>query len=366
MLLKYTNSSNLLESDEVSKLKYAEIIANHLTKKIYFKNIDSRLVKLNPGISKLIEATEFEFTKSQIKYNNTLLKFNKDYQLLTKLVFFNLSDLEGINIAIKNTENNYLGFEEGILVNLDKPSFEIVDLSDIVSNINLSKDTDKYKLAFIYSNTLLNPKNDYFYKSTYGYWTVLPEATNLKDFNDVLVEDIDYERQAYTLRVVTKSQRESTVQGNKFGGKRLEIIPLDISWDKTPQVAGNLNSNNHNIKNISYKTKYKTLFNTVETLDIDFLTKTNYVAENISNCITINLNFLTSNLSNGLSYYASVNIINFKGFINFANDNPNITVLFENGELPSLITDNFILTLTATKLNGIVSIVVGQKINYGN
>lgn len=304
------------------------IVIDFSSKKIWTKTLLNQIVRTNTGANFLTDFSVFSYS-SLTEGSFLRFKTNGTKLILTTVVpTFKLNDITGIF----TTPSGFLGVNtSGQIVSLPKYPFNLNELTPVVTDSALMGDV----LTFIY-----HP-----FPSSRS-WQPRPEASRLSAFDDV--SGIN------SLHNILAFCNIPFIGWN--GAIKRE---LDISWDSSPNLGGNLNGNNRNIVNLKYEIYSKTFTGLAvsDTIDLDKYSVTMFECSGVK---YLELQFSSSYLySNGGIKFHSLELRNFTGVLQFK---PTDSVRLENGSISTLDkTGAIIFNILAYLSESKIFIVVGKK-----
>lgn len=297
-----------------AEFQIGELAASLLDGKLYYKNINSDVLRLGNSFRYLVDFKEFKpvslGTSTQLG-NNYFLRYADSQTLTTSLPFIYLNDIDGINVT-----TDYLNVNIDSTISstpLSIPSLRT--LSD--TNFTLNTTTSNYVVCF--NNVAGFISSDYFSNRFFGRWTLQPEASRLLTFDDVGIEG-----------VLTTNYALRTVLDTEQSVKTVLATPFRISYDKNPELSNHLNANSYSIYNQNYNTQFISINDSVSTILLDCDIYDEFIIEcnNAVNVLNI-LGSFTSGYDSQNVKYLSITIRNFDGIIQLPS-----YVYFENGLAP--------------------------------
>jgi hypothetical protein len=226
--------------------------------------------------------------------DGSLLRFSRG-KLTTTVPNIYLRDIEGTAIV---GIGDYLAVTSlGTVTNVVRKEYSVSQLSDVVDSIS----PDKYALTY-----------------NGDVWAYAPEASALGRFEDVTFATVPY-------GVFVSYFAPANVGG--FGNS-YRILPLSITWDRSPILGGTLNCNGKSLRNLTYYSQNILASSPVSTLSVDTITynEINIVCENNVKVLSLDIIVNQAHLK-----YFTLNLINFEGILSLSSAQAEI--IFENGYL---------------------------------
>jgi hypothetical protein len=314
MLTKHSLTSN--SAIDIVETQIGELVTNFDNQGIYTKSASSKLIRAGKSKRKLTDFSIYESGIVTGNYTFSLVQFaniGNALKLTTAFPFIPINNL-GNTILDPNNYNvkSYLGIGVTNKVeNISTPSFSIIDLGDVaLSSSDLNANTHNYVLTARRLGVAVTNKDPFIPRYEY-IWTLLPESTKLLEFADTTKNPlVPYQ----VIRSFLPSEKR---------GERVENKKLTISYDVSPKLGGNLDSNRYSIYNLKYRTNQIDVTSELGTIICDCEEFSIFVINCVdtTNGLFIDFSYNGSNLAS-----ISVIINNFNGFINFRD-----TIQFENG-----------------------------------
>jgi hypothetical protein len=273
------------------------------------KNITTKTYKNTPVIVGNSKRNLKDFIEYYSYSDGSLLRFSKG-RLTTTVPNIYLRDIEGTVIG---GEGDYLAVtSSGTVTDVDRKEYSVSELSDVADTVAPNK-----------------------YALTYNgvSWEYRPEASALGRFDNVT-----FATPAYGVFV---SYFAPTNVGGF--GETYRILPLSISWDRSPVLGGALDCNGKVINNLIYQCQNIEAALPLSNASIDTTTysEANIVCTNDVKVLSLNILVNQSHLK-----FFTLNIINFVGIISFKAD---ADIVFENGYLPNISKPDNTYTLLVYK-----------------
>lgn len=346
MLIKY---STTLPIPVPNELALGELAAKLPEGKLYTKNLAGQVVRINRGVFNLVDYPEYNETEL---FQNSVLKIgyvDEQLTLQTVLPFFRLVDIEGVEITY---QYSFLAVNlDGTLNTSAIPSFKLMDLTEVLTS-PLTASNHKYALTFQYSPTpIKNIAKDFYAEEEYGQWELLPEATKITEFEDV------YKTIGYPEHIYLNLKAVGFLPPSDLQGYLLQVLGLDISLDKTPQLASHLDANAKSVFNLGYFTRHFDLAERTESISLDIANYDCFVASCRGTVIELNIDVISSVPLNSVKY-VELTLLDFQGYVKF-----NSNLRFENGQMPVLTGVNTILTFMVYSVVDGITITCLQKNN---
>jgi len=228
--------------------------------------------------------------------DGSILRFENG-KLTTTVPNIYLRDIEGTVIG---GAGDYLAVTTlGTVTNVSRKEYSVSELSDVVDTVAPNK-----------------------YALTYNgvSWEYRPEASALGRFDDVT-----FSTPAYGVFVSFFAP-----SGTGGFGESYRILPLNISWDRSPILGGALDCNGKVLNNLIYQCQDIEAILPLSSASIDTITynETNIVCADTVKVLSLNVLVNQSHLK-----FFTLNIINFVGILSFSAD---ADIVFENGYLPKI------------------------------
>jgi hypothetical protein len=258
------------------------------------KNITTKTYKNNVAIVGNSKRNLKDFIEYYSYSDGSILRFYKG-KLTTTVPNIYLRDIEGTVIA---GIGDYLAVTSlGTVTNVGRKEYSVSQLSDVVDSIS----SDKYALTY-----------------NGDVWVYAPEASALGRFEDVTFATVPYG--------VFVSYFAPVNQGG-FGNS-YRILPLSITWDRSPILGGTLNCNGKSLRNLTYYSQNIQASSPVSTLSVDTITynEINIICEDNVKVLSLDIIVNQTHLK-----YFTLNLINFEGILSLSSSQAEI--IFENGYL---------------------------------
>lgn len=320
--------------------------SNFRNKGLYTKSLGSRHVRVGNSLRNLSEFSIYTPGVEPGKYSLALLQFkniNNELKLTSTYPFISITELGNTDIPDDfETINPYVSIEpSGTLTTTSRKEYDIPMLGD-VSNLVLNSDTHGYVLASKSgkSNSTKNPFTSLYYYT----WTLAPQNSRLLKFNDTL-ENLPKETYQVLRNFLPTENR----------GQGIENTRLQIAYDQSPSLGGDLDCNGNGIFNQTFATKTIEAEGDLYTVQCDCslfsVFKVNCANVNI---LTFNFYYSSDRIDNLVP--VSVFISNFEGAIQFSN-----FIEFENGIPLALSGSEHILNFLVYNTGSMLKIRVLQK-----
>ena len=341
---------DLVSKEAKEHLSYGELAIDFTNKGLYTKLQNSKVIRIGKSIRKLTELKEYVSGSKSSKSSYTLLKLllnsNQNLSITTAYAFISIKNISGIQINNSSLENSYINVNlNKTLSNVPKKPYQISELSDVVTNINKIQANDNSVLTTRYNQTY--PGKDPFKGWYYYTWSLAPEASQIKQFDNVSYGAA----QPYQVFRVYRTDEQTSLLISNTG--------LQIFWDIQPKLGASLNCNNKSILRQIYSVNALVLTKAIETINCDFdlynfynLKCTNVLV------ITINIKYTPNFDDQGIKYNGLI-IEGFTGAIQFTG-----LVEYENGVAPIYTGDtNMFNILTYQDSNSIITRVLHKNLN---
>lgn len=320
---------------------------NELDQSIYVKDIYGNVLRCGNSYRNIEDFPDFLIKESGDNASVTIVTDDLgEFKVGTSVPFIKIGSLGGTDLP--STGEGYLGFNAlGRLTSLPDPEYFLSDLAD-VSNIvkNASRNNWVVTWQGIQASRLLTTSGrfkDPQGTQIWGNWTLLPEASNIKHF-----DDCSYSAEApyQVFRIRRQAEQVSFLY---------QSIPFPVIYDASPALGGDVQANRYSLINQQYSQRTVIPTTVISPISITPGIDSMLVIEPTEAVQLITINVLADSRDVEAVHYMSVVIKKYNGSINFNQD-----VLFENGMSISTLEHDILLTITVT-VNPNVTISVNQK-----